>query len=98
VLSDLRAGKRTELLRLGFHNTDAAGRALLRASVGNPVLNEEDAAAVRKLLVDSGARERALKVARQHARTARRIASERIPAPLSGYLIDLIDALEERSS
>jgi geranylgeranyl diphosphate synthase type II len=83
---------------LGFHNTDAAGRALLRASVGNPDLDEEGAAAVRQLLVDSGARERALKVARQHARTARRIASERIPAPLSGYLIGLIDALEERSS
>lgn len=98
VLSDLRAGKRTELMRLGFHNADEAGRDLLRASMGNPDLDEDGAAAVRQVLVDSGARARALKVARQHARTARRIASERISAPLSGYLISLIDTLEERSS
>jgi geranylgeranyl diphosphate synthase type II len=98
VLSDLRAGKRTELLRLGFHTADDAGRAILRASVGNPELDEEGAAAVRQILVECGARDRALKVARQHARIARRIASERISAPLSGYLIGLIDSLEERSS
>ena len=98
VLSDLRAGKRTELMRLGFHQADAAGKALLQASVGNPELDEEGAAKVREVLITSGARDRALKVARQHARTARRIAAERIPSPLSGYLMALIDSLEERTS
>lgn len=98
VLSDLRAGKRTELLRLGFHQANDAQRAVLRASVGNPDLDEAGADAVRSVLVDSGARDRALKVARQHARAARRIAMERIPAPLSGYLNELIDSLEERTS
>lgn len=98
VLSDLREGKRTELLRLGFHMADAAGREVLAAAVGNPDLDEAAAAAVRDVLETSGARARALKVARQHARTSRRIAMERVAAPLSGYLIDLIDSLEERTS
>ena len=98
VLSDLRAGKRTELLRLGFHTTDDTGREVLRTAVGNPELDEDGSAEVRRVLVESGARDRALKVARQHARIARRIASERISASLSGYLIALIDSLEERSS
>lgn len=98
TLSDLREGKRTELLRLAFHQADEAGRDVLRASVGDPELDEEGAAKVREVLIASGARDRALKVARQHARTARRIASERVAAPLSGYLIALIDGLEERTS
>jgi len=98
VLSDLRSGKRTELLRLGFHQANDAGQAILRASVGNPRLDEEGAERVRAVLIESGARDRALKVARQHARSARRIAMERIPAPLSGYLNELIDSLEERTS
>lgn len=98
VLSDLREGKRTELMRLGFHQADDRGRKILRSSVGNPNLDEQGAALVREVLIASGARDRALKVARQHARTARRIAFERIAAPLSGYLIALIDSLEERSS
>ncbi|WP_062519279.1 polyprenyl synthetase family protein [Demequina silvatica] len=98
VLSDLRAGKRTELLRLGFQRADAAGRAVLEAAVGDPHLDDDGAARVREVLVASGAREQALRTARQHGRTARRIASERIPAPLSGYLVDLIDSLADRLS
>jgi geranylgeranyl diphosphate synthase type II len=98
VLSDLRAGKRTELLRLGFHQSDDAGREILRKCVGNPELDEAGAQAVRDVLTESGARHMALKVARQHARTARKIALERVPAPLSGYLVGLIDTLAERSS
>ena len=98
VLSDLRAGKRTELLRLGFHQADDAGREVLRRWVGNPDLTEEGAEQVRRALTDSGARTTALKVARQHAKVARKVAMERVPAPLSGYLVGLIDSLGERSS
>lgn len=97
VLSDLRAGKRTELMRLGFHMADDDGRAILKKAVGNPDLDEDGANAVREVLEASGARARALKVARQHARSARRLAFERIAAPLSGYLMHLIDSLEDRS-
>lgn len=98
VLSDLRAGKRTELMRLAFHLADDTQRAALEASVGNPDLDEEGAAHVREILVATGARTHALKVARQHARIARRIANERVPAPLSTHLVHLIRRLEERTS
>lgn len=98
VLSDLRAGKRTELMRLAFHYADDAQREVLSASVGNAELDEEGAALVREILVDTGARAQALKVAKQHARIARRIASERVPAPLSTHLVCLIGKLEERTS
>ncbi|WP_062464992.1 polyprenyl synthetase family protein [Demequina soli] len=96
VLSDLRAGKRTELLRLGHVLADEEGRRVLDALVGDPTLDEDGAARVRAVLEGSGARTKALRVAARHAREARRIASERIPAPLSDYLVDLIDGLGER--
>lgn len=98
ILSDLRAGKRTEMMRLAFHFADDDGKTLLSGSVGNPRLDDDGAARVREVLVSSGARERALRVARQHMRSARRTASERVSTPLSGYLTDLIDSLEERTS
>ncbi|PKQ27209.1 MAG: geranylgeranyl pyrophosphate synthase [Actinobacteria bacterium HGW-Actinobacteria-4] len=98
VLSDLRAGKRTEMMRLAFHFADANARAVLEAGVGSPDLDEAGAAVVREVLECSGARERARKVARQHMKSARRIALERVSAPLSGYLTELIDSLEERTS
>ncbi|WP_062381072.1 polyprenyl synthetase family protein [Demequina pelophila] len=98
VLSDLRAGKRTELMRLGFLQADAPGRAILEDALGDPRLDEDGAARVREVLEASGARERALRAARQHARRARNVAYERVPSPLSGYLVDLIDGLEGRAS
>lgn len=98
VLSDLRAGKRTELLRLAFHLANDDQRAMLSASVGNEDLDAAGADRVREILTDTGARARALKVAAQHARIARRTAYERVPAPLSTYLVELIDNLEGRRS
>lgn len=98
VLSDLRAGKRTEMLRLAFHETDDAGRQLLRDSIGNASLDDAGAEQVRAVLESSGARQRARRVARQHMKSARRLAMERIAAPLSGYLAALIDTLDERTS
>lgn len=98
VLSDLRAGKRTELLRRGFELADAAGLDVLAQCVGNPGLTEDDAARARAVLQECGARAKVLAVARQHARAARRLSAERVSAPLSGYLGELIDVLEERTS
>jgi len=98
VTSDLRAGKRTELIRLTYHMTDDAGRERLGALFGNPALDETGAAEVRAIIEDSGARAKARKVARKHASQARRLVSERIPEPLSGYLTLMMDALEERTS
>lgn len=98
VLSDLRAGKRTELLRLAYHVASPDARAVLARSIGNPALDDDGAALVRDVLESSGARASAQKVAKQHMRSARRIATERVSAPLSGYLTELIDSLEDRTS
>jgi geranylgeranyl diphosphate synthase type II len=98
VLSDLRAGKRTELLRQAFTLADAAGQQVLAANVGSRELDEAGAAQVRQVLEDCGARSETLRIARRHARSAGRLASERVSAPLSGYLGRLIDLLEARTS
>jgi geranylgeranyl diphosphate synthase type II len=96
VLSDLRAGKRTEMLRLAFDRADEDGLAVLNQHIGNPDLTEDDAAEVRRVLEESGARRQALKVAKHYARVARTTASERTPTQLSRHLTGLIDQLAER--
>ncbi|WP_062070574.1 polyprenyl synthetase family protein [Demequina sediminicola] len=98
TLSDLRSGKRTELMRLGYEKATPAQQAILNRYVGDPELDEDCASEVRAVLADSGARKAALTLARRRAREASRIASERIPAPLSGYLVELIGELQERAS
>jgi len=98
VISDLRAGKRTEMVqRACTHGTPAQVEALRRL-VGDPHLDDEGAAQAREILESSGARQMTLDIARDHARKARTLCSERIPAPLSGYLTTMIGALEERVS
>ena len=97
-LSDLRAGKRTELMRQAYTTADPADLAVLEAHVGDPELTEQGAALVREVLTRTGARDRALGLARRHARQASRIARERVPAPLSGYLLALVDELDGRAS
>ena len=97
-LSDVRSGKRTELMRLAFAAADPDQLATLERHLGDPDLSEEDAAVVRQILVDTGARSRAASLGRRHARQAARIARERVPAPLSGFLLDLVESLDGRAS
>lgn len=97
-LSDLRSGKRTELLRLTLHMCDSVERQQLDQLVGDPMLDEAGAAQVRAIMESSGGRKKVLQLARQHARQARAIAIERVPAPLSGYLVEVIDGLQDRTS
>ncbi|MEU4932585.1 polyprenyl synthetase family protein [Streptomyces yokosukanensis] len=56
-LSDLREGKRTVLLALGLQRADQIQRERLRHLVGRADLGESEAAEVRTILQDSGARE-----------------------------------------
>lgn len=92
VLSDLREGKRTELLRLAYLRADDAQRAVLDAEVGRPDLTEVDAARVRAVIEASGALAEARLVRADAVRTARTTAVEGLPEPLAGYLVDLVDA------
>ncbi len=98
VLSDLRSGKRTEMLRLTFHMASPEDRARLAQLVGDPELGADGAREAREIIERAGGRDQARKVAMQHARKARTIAAERIPAPLSGYLVNIISSLEGRAS
>ena len=97
VLSDIREGKRTELLRLSYLLADNAGRAVLDQHVGRPDLDDDDAALVRAVISGSGALDRTRAVALGAARTARETA-QLLPAPLADYLCALIDELAGRDS
>ncbi|MFY4722934.1 polyprenyl synthetase family protein [Streptomyces sp. LaBMicrA B280] len=67
VLDDLREGKRTVLLALAVRHADPGQRATLRRLVGDPHLDADQAAIVRAVLTDTGAR----------ARTEERIDAQR---------------------
>ncbi|MCC2307603.1 polyprenyl synthetase family protein [Cellulomonas chengniuliangii] len=98
TLSDLREGKRTELLRLTYLLADDAGRALLDRLVGDPSLEEAGAAQVRAVMTASGARDRSTALASGAARSAREGALRTLPQPLAGYLAALVDELDGRGS
>ncbi|WP_282949135.1 polyprenyl synthetase family protein [Cellulomonas endometrii] len=93
VLSDLREGKRTELLRLAYLRADPAQRAVLDAGVGRPDLPEDEAARVRDVIQGSGALAEARLVRADAVRTARTAAEEGLPAGLAGYLTEMLDAV-----
>lgn len=96
VLSDLREGKRTQLLRVAWQRADAAQAAVLRAHVGDPGLDECGAAAVRDVLRETGALDDVRRSARRHADTARTLATT-LPEPLATYLSGVVDDLAGRA-
>lgn len=97
VLSDLRAGKRTELLRLTYLLTDDDGRAVLARHVGNPELDDDGAEEVRRVMLGCGARDRVRSLAAGAARSARQTATGHLPPPLADYLSTFVDELGERN-
>ncbi|WP_454049911.1 polyprenyl synthetase family protein [Cellulomonas sp. Marseille-Q8402] len=92
VLSDLREGKRTELLRLAYLRADVAQRAVLDGAVGRPGLTEDEAARVRGVIEASGALHEARLVRADAVRTARQAAEDGLPEPLARYLTALVEA------
>ena len=96
VLSDLRSGKRTELLRLTYLRADDAGRAVLDEVVGRADLDDAGASRAREVMVACGAREEIARVAARAAEAARRVALEDLPADLATYLCALVDELAGR--
>ena len=96
VLSDLRAGKRTELLRLSYLLADDDGRAVLDAHVGRADLDEDGAGQVRDVMASCGAREELRAVAARAAATAEGVASGHLPAPLGEYLCAVVDEMAGR--
>lgn len=92
VLSDLREGKRTELLRQAWTRTDDAGRAVLERHVGDPGLDESAARDVREVLRSSGALDATRELAAAAAsRAAQEVAA--LPEPLGEYLRSVVDEI-----
>ncbi|WP_421743290.1 polyprenyl synthetase family protein [Cellulomonas sp.] len=96
VVSDLREGKRTELLRRAYAMTDATGCAVLDTHVGRPDLDESGAAAVREVMVSSGALDAVRELTRRTGLHARSLAAGSLPEPLGGYLVGVVDDLVGR--
>jgi geranylgeranyl diphosphate synthase type I len=96
VLSDLREGKRTELLRRAYAMADETGCAVLDTHVGRADLDEVGAAAVRDVLVASGALDAVRELTRDTGLRARRLATDGVPDPLGGYLVGVVDDLVGR--
>jgi geranylgeranyl diphosphate synthase type II len=95
VLSDLREGKRTELLRIAYRRADTAQTAVLDAHVGRPDLDDDGADAVRDVLHATGAVEAVRTSAARHADIARTLATT-LPEPLATYLHGVVDDLAGR--
>lgn len=91
--SDLREGKRTELLRLAYLRAQPADRALLDRHVGDAHLDASSAALVREVLVRSGALDELRRTRARAVDDARRWCDlPRMPA-LSDYLVVLAEKL-----
>ncbi|MBF0687868.1 MAG: polyprenyl synthetase family protein [Cellulomonas sp.] len=96
VLSDLREGKRTELLRVAWGRADTRQATVLAAHVGRPDLDEAGARAVVDVLHDTGAVEAVRTLARRSADIARTLATT-LPEPLATYLAGVVDDLAGRA-
>ncbi|MBO3088201.1 polyprenyl synthetase family protein [Cellulomonas dongxiuzhuiae] len=96
VLSDLREGKRTELLRVAWQRADPRQAALLDTHVGRADLDDSGAHAVVDVLHDTGAVEDVRALARRSADIARTLATH-LPEPLATYLAGVVDDLAGRA-
>ncbi len=96
VLSDLREGKRTELLRRTYALASAEGCAVLDRFVGRADLDDAGAAQVREVMVTSGALDSVRDLTRHTGLQARDLAVGRLPEPLGGYLAGVVDDLVGR--
>ncbi len=54
---DLREGKRTVLIAHAYAAADASGRDRIRRRLGDPALDEPGVAALRTLIIETGARD-----------------------------------------
>jgi geranylgeranyl diphosphate synthase type II len=96
VLSDLRDGKRTALLRTTWERADEDARQVLRRHVGDRDLDELGAARVRAVMRSSGAVEQVRAVARTYLDSAVELARAQLPVAFAEQLDILVAGLVTR--
>jgi geranylgeranyl diphosphate synthase type I len=97
ALDDLRGGKRTLPVLRAMRLADAAQRAMLERSLGDPTLDEDGAAAVRDIVRATGALASVeVLIAAEHARAVRALAM--VPEPARSALADLAEGAVRRAS
>lgn len=95
TLGDVREGKRTVLIN---HASRAPQWPAIAAHLGNPELTPEDAEEVRSLLILSGSRDYAQRLARSFGDQARsRLARPDIPEPLRVELEQIVSSVLTRT-
>lgn len=97
VVSDLREGKRTELLRIAWRRADLHQAAVLARHVGRPDLDDAGARLVVEVLHATGAVDQLRATAQEHADRARTLATT-LPEPLATYVVGVVDDLAGRAS
>jgi geranylgeranyl diphosphate synthase type I len=93
---DLREGKRTVLLAHALAGADDAGRTLIERRLGDPGLREDDVAALRCAITDSGAVDAVEAEITRLAGTARMALKSR--TGLTAEALDVLDALIDSST
>ncbi|HKB75394.1 MAG TPA: polyprenyl synthetase family protein [Myxococcales bacterium] len=97
--SDLREGKRTLLVARALEAAAPRDAALLRAGLGKPDLGEAEAAALREVLVRSGAAQSCREDAeRLRAEATRALDGAALPAPVAQALRDIADYTVRRAA
>ncbi|SDS91655.1 geranylgeranyl diphosphate synthase, type II [Paraoerskovia marina] len=97
ALSDLREGKRTELVAVAWRRADAEQSAVLRRHLGDPDLEESGAAAVRAVLHATGAVDAVAGDVRALSAEAAASLTDDLPQGLRVQLGAMLDKLVERA-
>lgn len=97
VLSDVQRGKRTEHIREAYARAEAPDKSVLDRLLGFASATEDDAEAVREIVVRTGARDAVHHAVDGHVEHGLRLAHAELPAALAGYLTGLARTLRTRT-
>lgn len=97
VLSDVQRGKRTEHIREAYSRASDPQRAVLDRVLGSACASEEEVAAVRQIILQTGARDAVHATVDEHLERGIRLAKSDLPPALAGYLTRLACTIGTRN-
>ena len=96
-LDDLKEGKFTLVVQQALQRADKDNVAIVNQALGNQLVTEEEAAVVRKILIDCGAKDYADDMAHNFAQQAREVIVEsNWPVEQQQFLDELMEYIVER--